>query len=121
MPAPQPVAPGKPSTPEKPPLAAKPAEDCVNVDPVAVAADNNGGWKVMQGPTVLFDYGSDAKAAERAWKAGEDIAEALQRDCTPVLDEVDPAQRAKLETLNGIHSNAAGLRLWLERTRDHQH
>ena len=27
---------------------------------------------------------------------------------------VDPAQREKLETLNGVHSNAAGFRRWLE-------
>jgi len=32
---------------------------------------------------------------------------------------VDPAQREKLETLNGIHSNAAGFRRWLEQGGGH--
>jgi glyoxylase-like metal-dependent hydrolase (beta-lactamase superfamily II) len=56
-----------------------------------------------------------AEVAERAWKAGEDIAEALQAafasDISPSLDE---AGRQKLDTLNGFHSNAAGFRRWLE-------
>lgn len=57
-----------------------------------------------------------AEVAERAWRADEDIASALQQAFTPDLDNVDPDNIAKLETLNGIHSNAAGLRIWLERT-----
>jgi hypothetical protein len=28
---------------------------------------------------------------------------------------LDDTQRLKLETLNGVHSNAAGLRRWLDR------
>lgn len=62
-----------------------------------------------------------AAVAERAWLAGDDIAEALQTEFAPGLAGVDAEQRAKLETLNGIHSNAAGLRIWLERTRQHPH
>lgn len=63
-----------------------------------------------------------AETAERAWRSGEDIAEALQERFSPELEGVDPDQRAKLETLNGIHSNAAGLRRWLETTKgDHPH
>lgn len=58
-----------------------------------------------------------AAVAERAWRAGEDIAAALQREFTPSLSGVGDDTRARLETLNGIHSNAAGLRLWLERTK----
>jgi glyoxylase-like metal-dependent hydrolase (beta-lactamase superfamily II) len=58
-----------------------------------------------------------AEVAERAWRAGDDIAEALQTEFAPDLDGVDPGHRAKLETLNGIHSNAAGLRRWLETTK----
>ena len=42
---------------------------------------------------------------------------ALDREFSPLLDGVDPEHRAKLETLNGIHSNAAGLRRWLETTK----
>ena len=62
-----------------------------------------------------------AEVAERAWRAGDDIASALQKAFTPELDNIDPDNIAKLETLNGIHSNAAGLRLWLERTNQHNH
>jgi glyoxylase-like metal-dependent hydrolase (beta-lactamase superfamily II) len=58
-----------------------------------------------------------AEVAEKSWRAGDDIAEALQREFSPQLDGIDPADRDKLETLNGIHSNAAGLRRWLETTR----
>jgi mannitol-1-phosphate/altronate dehydrogenase len=37
------------------------------------------------------------------------------------MANVDPAQREKLETLNGVHSNAAGFRRWLETRHDHSH
>jgi lysophospholipase L1-like esterase len=53
--------------------------------------------------------------ADRAWRSGDDIATALQEKFAPELDGIDADIRAKLETLNGIHSNAAGLKLWLER------
>jgi glyoxylase-like metal-dependent hydrolase (beta-lactamase superfamily II) len=55
-----------------------------------------------------------AEVAEHAWKAGEDIALALESAFGSELSGVDPADREKLETLNGIHSNAAGFRRWLE-------
>ncbi|HWC36946.1 MAG TPA: MBL fold metallo-hydrolase [Acidimicrobiales bacterium] len=55
-----------------------------------------------------------ADEAERAWRHGDDIAEALGRTFAADLETVDPAHREKLETLNGVHSNAAGLRRWLE-------
>jgi len=58
-----------------------------------------------------------AEEAERAYRAGQDIAAALDARFGPELSGVDPSQREKLETLNGVHSNAAGLRRWLE-TRD---
>jgi glyoxylase-like metal-dependent hydrolase (beta-lactamase superfamily II) len=58
--------------------------------------------------------------AEAAWKEDRDIAEALQASFGADLVGVDPAAREKLETLNGIHSNAAGLRRWLEK-RDQPH
>ena len=54
-----------------------------------------------------------AETAERAWRAGTDIADALQA-AYGLPDDLDPAQRERIETLNGIHSNAAGLRHWLE-------
>jgi glyoxylase-like metal-dependent hydrolase (beta-lactamase superfamily II) len=55
-----------------------------------------------------------ADEAERAWRDGRDIADALASAFGADLETVDPAQREKLETLNGVHSNAAGLRRWLE-------
>jgi glyoxylase-like metal-dependent hydrolase (beta-lactamase superfamily II) len=58
-----------------------------------------------------------AHVAEQAWRAGEDIADALDRSFGAALDEVAPEHREKLETLSGIHSNAAGLKRWLETTK----
>ena len=62
-----------------------------------------------------------AEVAERAWRAGEDIAGALQKEFSSELEGVDPEHRQKLETLNGIHSNAAGLQRWLETTKGEPH
>jgi glyoxylase-like metal-dependent hydrolase (beta-lactamase superfamily II) len=58
-----------------------------------------------------------AEVAEAAWREGKDIATALDAAFSDELKGTDPAQRQKLETLNGIHSNAAGFRRWFE-TRD---
>jgi glyoxylase-like metal-dependent hydrolase (beta-lactamase superfamily II) len=55
-----------------------------------------------------------AEVAERAWRQGEDIAAALEAAFNDALGDVDEVQREKLETLNGVHSNAAGFRRWLE-------
>ena len=55
-----------------------------------------------------------AAVAEDAWRRGEDIAAALDEAFGAELAGVDPAQRQKLETLNGVHSNAAGFRRWLD-------
>jgi glyoxylase-like metal-dependent hydrolase (beta-lactamase superfamily II) len=55
-----------------------------------------------------------AEVAERAWREGRDIAAALDDAFADDLVDTDPAQREKLETLNGVHSNAAGFRRWLE-------
>jgi glyoxylase-like metal-dependent hydrolase (beta-lactamase superfamily II) len=62
-----------------------------------------------------------AEVAEAAWREDRDIAEALSAAFGPDLDGTDPAQREKLETLNGIHSNAAGFRRWLETRGGHTH
>ena len=59
-----------------------------------------------------------AAVAERAWHDGRDIAEALGESFTLADDDVAPAARDKMETLNGIHSNAAGFRRWLETRSD---
>ena len=55
-----------------------------------------------------------AEVAERAWKDGRDVAGALGEAFAADLTGVDEGHRQKLETLNGIHSNAAGLRRWLD-------
>jgi len=56
-----------------------------------------------------------ASVAEQAWRSGGDIAAALEKSFGPDLSQVDQSEKAKLETLNGIHSNAAGFRRWLEK------
>jgi glyoxylase-like metal-dependent hydrolase (beta-lactamase superfamily II) len=62
-----------------------------------------------------------AEVAERAWRAGEDITAALTASFGGLSDDVAPEHREKLETLNGIHSNAVGLRRWLETTKGSSH
>jgi len=55
-----------------------------------------------------------AETAEKAFREEADIAEALSARFDPALEDVEPAHREKLETLNGVHSNAAGFRHWLQ-------
>ncbi len=62
-----------------------------------------------------------AEVAEAAWRAEEDIAAALDAAFGGDLDAVEPEHREKLETLNGIHSNAAGFRRWLDQRAAHGH
>jgi glyoxylase-like metal-dependent hydrolase (beta-lactamase superfamily II) len=59
-----------------------------------------------------------AEVAETAWQQGDDIAEALDAAFGGDLDGVAPEHQEKLETLNGIHSNAAGFRRWLDKRAD---
>jgi glyoxylase-like metal-dependent hydrolase (beta-lactamase superfamily II) len=56
-----------------------------------------------------------AEVAERAWRNGEDVVAALTDAFGDDLAGADEAGRERVETLNGIHSNAAGLRRWLEK------
>jgi glyoxylase-like metal-dependent hydrolase (beta-lactamase superfamily II) len=58
-----------------------------------------------------------AEVATRAYEAGDDIAAALDAAFAGELSTADPAMREKLDTLNGIHSNAAGFRRWLNTRR----
>jgi glyoxylase-like metal-dependent hydrolase (beta-lactamase superfamily II) len=58
-----------------------------------------------------------AETAEIAYRAGEDIADALARRFDPPPGVVAHEHAEKFEVMNGVHSNAAGLRRWLE-TRD---
>jgi glyoxylase-like metal-dependent hydrolase (beta-lactamase superfamily II) len=62
-----------------------------------------------------------AEVAEKAFREGRDIAEALDAAFSGALAGTDPANREKLETLNGVHSNAAGFRRWLEQRQGHEH
>ena len=55
-----------------------------------------------------------AAVAEQAWRDGADVAAALEAAFAADLAGVDESHRRKLETLNGVHSNAAGLRRWLD-------
>jgi glyoxylase-like metal-dependent hydrolase (beta-lactamase superfamily II) len=55
-----------------------------------------------------------AAVAEKAWRDGKDIAAALEEAFASDLTDVDDAHRDKLETLNGVHSNAAGFQRWLD-------
>jgi len=61
-----------------------------------------------------------AEVAEQAWREGRDIAEALEAAFSADVSQAPPEQRRKLETLNGVHSNAAGLRRWLEQRQKAQ-
>ncbi|HUY66354.1 MAG TPA: MBL fold metallo-hydrolase [Acidimicrobiales bacterium] len=58
-----------------------------------------------------------ADVAESAFRNGEDIAEALATEFQSDLDGVPEVHLRKLEVMNGVHSNAAGLHRWLA-TRD---
>ena len=59
-----------------------------------------------------------AEVAEAAWLRGYDVATALAEAFGDELAGADDAGRERVETLNGIHSNAAGLRRWLDRRSD---
>ncbi len=53
--------------------------------------------------------------AERALRAGEDVAAALSARFARPLEQLSADERARLETLNGVHSNAAGISRYLAR------
>jgi glyoxylase-like metal-dependent hydrolase (beta-lactamase superfamily II) len=76
-------------------------------------------YGLLESPEELLAEADDtlrqwAETAETAFREGVDIAEALSARFDASLQGVDPAHREKLETLNGVHSNAAGFRRWLE-------
>jgi glyoxylase-like metal-dependent hydrolase (beta-lactamase superfamily II) len=84
--------------------------------PTAIALAHYG---LLESPEALLAEADEtlrqwAETAEAAYRAGTDIAEALSARFDPFLSEVDPGNLEKLETLNGVHSNAAGFRRWLE-------
>jgi hypothetical protein len=55
-----------------------------------------------------------AETAEQAYRDGTDIADALAARFDPLLGDIDAAHKEKLDIMNGVHSNAAGFRRWLE-------
>jgi glyoxylase-like metal-dependent hydrolase (beta-lactamase superfamily II) len=55
-----------------------------------------------------------AETAEHAYRNGLDIAQALSDRFDPLLGDIDAAHKEKLDVMNGVHSNAAGFRRWLE-------
>ena len=50
----------------------------------------------------------------RPTATGTDIADALSGRFDPLLGDIDAAHKEKLDIMNGVHSNAAGFRRWLE-------
>ncbi|TML64282.1 MAG: MBL fold metallo-hydrolase [Actinobacteria bacterium] len=76
-------------------------------------------YGLVPDPSTVLDEAADtlrrwAVVAEQAWLDGRDIAAALEDAFAGDLAGVDGAQREKLDTLNGVHSNAAGFRRWLD-------
>jgi glyoxylase-like metal-dependent hydrolase (beta-lactamase superfamily II) len=55
-----------------------------------------------------------ADTAEKAYRDGTDIADALSARFDPLLGDIEPEHKEKLDIMNGVHSNAAGFRRWLE-------
>lgn len=55
-----------------------------------------------------------AETAEKAYREGTDIADALAARFDPLLGDIEPAHKEKLDIMNGVHSNAAGFRRWLD-------
>jgi glyoxylase-like metal-dependent hydrolase (beta-lactamase superfamily II) len=85
--------------------------------PAGVALAHYG---LVPDPTTILEEAEGiltrwAEVAERAWQDGRDIADALSEAFAVDDQGVDDAARTKLDTLNGIHSNAAGFRRWLEK------
>ncbi|MCL4433783.1 MAG: MBL fold metallo-hydrolase [Actinobacteria bacterium] len=58
--------------------------------------------------------------AERAFRSGADVALALEEAFSEELSSTSEVERQKLETLNGVHSNAAGISRWLAKSEEAQ-
>ncbi len=100
-------------------LALHSLERFAELAPSAIALAHYG--VVPMPPDELLNEASDtlrawAAEAERAWRAGEDIASALEARFRTDPVDADPATVEKLEILNGFHSNAAGFLRWLEQS-----
>jgi glyoxylase-like metal-dependent hydrolase (beta-lactamase superfamily II) len=76
-------------------------------------------YGLLEQPDELLAEAEDtlrlwAETAEEAYREGVDIADALAARFDPLLGDVDAAHKEKLDIMNGVHSNAAGFRRWLE-------
>lgn len=72
-------------------------------------------------PDVALEEAGDvlqewADVASGAWHSGGDVEDALRDRFGGEVESLPPDERQRLETLNGIHSNAEGLKLWLAST-----
>jgi glyoxylase-like metal-dependent hydrolase (beta-lactamase superfamily II) len=84
--------------------------------PAAIALAHYG---LLEGPEDLLAEAEGtlrqwAETAEKAFREGTDIADALSARFDPLLGNVDAAHKEKLDIMNGVHSNAAGFRRWLK-------
>lgn len=75
-------------------------------------------YGLLEDPLAVLEEAADtlrkwADVAEGAYREGRDIAAALAREFESDLDGVAPEHLEKLEVMNGVHSNAAGLHRWL--------
>ena len=93
----------------------------VQVESVAWISESRGLLAAVFSLLAIWNYvrfvDRWAEVAEKAWREGGDIANALTERFGGAMDHVSEEHRAKAETLNGIHSNAAGLKRWLETTK----
>ena len=75
-------------------------------------------YGLLQEPADVLDEADGtlrrwAEVAEAAFRNGEDIAAALAVAFEGDMTGVPEAHRKKLDVMNGVHSNAAGLHRWL--------
>ena len=75
-------------------------------------------YGLLDEPMAILDEAGEtlrkwADVAEAAYRDGRDIAAALAQEFDSDLDGVTAENREKLEVMNGVHSNAAGLHRWL--------
>ena len=77
-------------------------------------------YGLLDGPAVLEEAAGAlqewAGVARTAWRAGNDVEEALRQHFGGELERLAPEQARRVEALNGLHSNAEGLKLWLSKT-----